>query len=142
MKRRERMLKDLDRDIREHIEVETQDNVALGMSPDDARRAAVLKFDNVPRAKEDTRAVWTFIWLEQLLQDIRFALRALRKNPGFALTAILILALGIAANVIVFGVLQALVLRLPDMPHAERVMTLAQQSNLSKFCVSGSARRA
>jgi predicted permease len=61
-----------------------------------------------------------------LMQDLRFALRQMRRSPGFALTAVFTLALGIAANVIVFGVLQALVLRPIDVPHADRVMTLAR----------------
>ena len=60
-----------------------------------------------------------------LLYDVRFGMRQMRRSPGFAITAVLILALGIAANVIVFGVLEALVLRPIDVPHAERVMTLA-----------------
>src|SRR5579863_5790957 len=59
-----------------------------------------------------------------LLHDLRFALRQMRRSPGFALTAVVTLALGIAANVIVFGVLQALILRPLDLPHADRVMTL------------------
>ena len=124
IKRRKRMLEDLDRDIREHIDIETQDNIARGMSPEDARYAAMRKFGNVRRVKEETREVWILVWLEQLQQDVRFALRTLRKNPGFALTAVIILALGIAANVIVFGVLQGLDLRPLDVPHADRVMTL------------------
>jgi len=124
MRQRKRMLEDLEQDIRDHIETETQDNIDRGMSPEEARYAAIRKFGNVTRVKEDTREVWTFVWLEQLLQDVRFALRTLRKNPGFALTAVLILALGIAANVIVLGVLQGLVLRTLDVPHADRVMTL------------------
>ena len=124
MKRRKQMLEELDQDIRDHIEGETQDNIERGMSPEEARYAAMRKFGNVMRVKEDTRAVWTIVWLEQLLQDFRFALRTLRKNPGFALTAVLILALGIAANVIVFGVLEGLVLRQLDVPHPEQVMTL------------------
>ncbi len=66
--------------------------------------------------------------MTNLLQDLRFALRQMRRSPGFAVTAVLTLALGIAANVIVFGVLQALVLRPIDVPHAERVMTLAHTS--------------
>jgi predicted permease len=124
MKLRKRMVKDLDQDFRDHIERETHDNIGRGMSPEEARYAATRKFGNVTRIKEETRAVWSFVWLEQLLQDIRFAFRTLRKNPGFATTAVLILALGIAANVIVFGVLQALILRQLDLPHADRVMTL------------------
>lgn len=126
MTKRERMLKNLDQDIREHIETETQDNISRGMSPEEAHYAAMRKFGNVRRVQEETREVWSFVWLEQLLQDFRFALRVLRKKPGFALTAILILALGIAANIVVFGVLQAMVLRPLDVPHAERVMTLAR----------------
>ena len=63
--------------------------------------------------------------MSTLLQDLRFALRQMRRSPGFAVTAVLTLALGIAANVIVFGVLQAMVLRPLDVPHPDRVMTLA-----------------
>jgi multisubunit Na+/H+ antiporter MnhB subunit len=64
----------------------------------------------------------------------------MRRSPGFALTAVLTLALGIAANVMVFGVLQALVLRPINVPHPDRVMTLAHRSGLSDFFLSGSAR--
>jgi predicted permease len=122
--RRKRMLKDLDRDIREHLELEVQDNLDRGMSPEDARYAALRTFGNVTRVKEETRGVWISVRLEQLLQDFRLALRSLRRNPGFAFTAVLILALGIAANVIVFGVMDAVVLRSVNLPHPEQVMTL------------------
>jgi predicted permease len=124
MWRRKRILDDLDRDIREHLELEVQDNIDRGMAPDAARYAALRKFGNVTRVKEDTRAVWSFVWLEQWLQDFRLALRSLRRNPGLACTAVLILTLGIAANVIVFGVMDALVLRPLNLPHPEQVMTL------------------
>jgi hypothetical protein len=124
MRHRKRMMEGLDQDIREHIAMETQDKIERGMLPEEARYAAMRKFGNVTRVKEETREVWSFVWLEQLLQDVRIALRMLGKNPGFALTAVLILALGIAANVIVFGVLQALVLRQLDVPHADRVIGL------------------
>jgi predicted permease len=126
MRRRKQMLQDLDQDIRDHIERETQDNIDRGMSREDARYAAMRKFGNVTQVKEDTRAVWTLVWLEQLLQDLRFALRQMRRSPGFAITTVLILALGITANVIVFGVLQALILRPLDVPHPDRVKTLAR----------------
>src|ERR1017187_6141987 len=65
--------------------------------------------------------------MTNVLQDLRFALRQMRRSPGFALTSVFTLALGIAANVIVFGVLQALILRPIDVPHGERVMTLAHK---------------
>ena len=87
MKRRERMMEDLEQDIREHIEMETQDNIARGMSPEEARYAAVRKFGNVTRVRENAREVWSFVWLEQLWQDVRFGLRMLLKSPAFTAVA-------------------------------------------------------
>ena len=80
MNRREGMMEDLDQDIRDFVERETQDNIERGMSPEEARYAALRKFGNVTRAKEDTWEVWSYRWLEQLWQDIRYGLRMTAKR--------------------------------------------------------------
>ena len=73
MWRRNRMLKELEEDIREHIARETQDNIERGMTPEEARHAAMRKFGNVTRVKEDVREAWGFVWLEQLLRTCAMA---------------------------------------------------------------------
>ncbi|MGA2074762.1 MAG: permease prefix domain 1-containing protein [Terriglobia bacterium] len=71
MSRRKRMMEDLNQDIRDYIERETQDNIDPGLPPEEARYTALRKFGNVTRVKEETWEVWSFVWLEQLWQDIR-----------------------------------------------------------------------
>jgi len=124
MSRRKRMLEELDHDIRDHIETETQDNIERGMSPEDARYAAMRKFGNITQFKEETREVWSFLRLEQLLQDIRFAARMLRRSPSFAAVVILTLTIGIGANIAVFSVADAVLLRPFPYPQSDRLVVL------------------
>lgn len=116
----------LDEEIREYIEHETDENIARGMSPEAARQAAIRKFGNVTRVKEDARAVWTAVWLEQWLQDAGYGWRMLRRNPAFSAAVVLTLALGIGMNSAMFSVMDAVLFRHVSYPDSERLIWVAQ----------------
>jgi putative ABC transport system permease protein len=127
-----RALDHLDDHIRDHIDRETRDNMDRGMSPGEARAAALRKFGNVTRVMEDTRAVWRPVWVEQLVQDVRQGIRMLYRNPGFALVVILTLALAIGLNTVVFSVVNAVLIRPLPYPHADRLVWLTEANSLLK----------
>lgn len=111
--RREAMERELEAELAYHIERETEKYVAMGIPPEEARRRARLAFGGVEGMKEASRDVRGTVLLEALIRDVRYGARSLRRSPGFALTAILCLALGIGATSTVFGIIDALYLRPP-----------------------------
>ena len=106
--RRER---ELAAEMQAHLEMQTEDNLTHGLSPEEARRQALLKFGGVESAKESYRDQRGLPQLEALVQDTQYAFRAMRKSPGFAATAVLSLGLGIAATTAIFSIVYSTLLR-------------------------------
>jgi predicted permease len=117
--RRRKIYNDLSEEIRLHMEERTEQLMREGMSPKEAEREARRAFGNRTLLEERSREVWQWPTLESIGADVRFALRQLRKSPGFTIAAVLTLALAIGANAVVFGIMDGLVLRPLNVPQAE-----------------------
>jgi len=112
---------DLDDELQYHLAQRTEEFIAKGMSPDDARYAALREMDGLTQRKEECRDARGVNFIDNTLRDVRYAWRILKKSPGFALVAILTLTLAIGANAVVFGILNGLILRPLNAPHAENL---------------------
>ena len=116
---------DLAEEMREHLEEKTEQFMREGMSREEATRAARRAFGNATLIEERGREAWQWPRLESLLADAKFALRQLRRSPGFAVTAVLTLALGIGANTAIFTLVDSIMLRPLPYPHQEDLMRIS-----------------
>ena len=120
---RERALQD---ELRTHIDFETDENIERGMTPDEARRNALVKFGNQQLVQEDSGAQWSLPSLESLIKDIHFGWRVLWKAPGFSIIAVLTLALGIGATTAIFSVAYSVLIKPLPYPDPEKLVLVAQ----------------
>jgi len=109
--RKEPLDRELDAEMALHLEMAIEENVRRGMNPEEARRKAMVRFGGVQQAREQQREARGLPWVDVLMQDLRFTFRTLSRDRGFAIIAVLILALGIGANIAVFSVVNTILLR-------------------------------
>ena len=121
---RNRRERDVADELAFHLAMRQAEHERAGADPDAARRAAARQFGNVAVLKEQTQEMWTFPSFESLLQDVRYALRTLRRTPAFSIAAVLVLTVGIGANTAIFSVIDAMLLRGLPYPDADRLVVL------------------
>ncbi len=126
---RSKLEQDIDRELRSHMEMRIADNIAAGMSPEQARRDALIRFGNRTAIREGVTAVDAELIFDSLWREMRYAMRQLRRTPAFTITALVTLVLGIGANVVVFSVLEQLVLKRLDVPQPSGLYNVAHATH-------------
>ncbi len=121
---------DLERELRSDLELEEEEQREAGISKDEAQCAALRAFGNPALIREQTLAVWWWNWLESLARDLRFSVRTLRRSPGFTVIAILVMALGIGANVALFTVVRGVLLKPLPFQDPNRLVMLYESGFL------------
>ncbi len=124
---RERLEADLDKELRFHFESQVADRVRSGIPESEARRHTRIEFGGIEQIKEDCRERRGTMWLESLLQDVRYALRQLRKAPGFTLTVLLTLALGVGATTAIFTLVQQVMLQSLPVTRPDQLWRIGDQ---------------
>ena len=133
---------DLDAEVAEHLELAVKENMGRGLSEEEARRQALVRFGGVAQAKEQQREARGLPWLDVLLQDLRFTFRTLGRDRGFTAVAVIILGLGIGANIAVFSVVNTILLRplpLRNPQQLVRILTKDPRGGESSMTYSADA---
>ena len=119
---------ELDAEMAAHLELATEENLQSGMPADEARRQAMIRFGGVTQAKEQQREARGLPWLDVLMQDVRFTLRTLGRDRGFTVIAVIILGLGIGANITVFSVVNTILLRPLPFPNPQQLVRILSKN--------------
>src|SRR4051794_40826875 len=127
--RRRRVEQELDEELQYHLDRKIELYRAQGLGPDESRQAALRDMDGLTQRKEECRDARRLNLIDDTVGDIRYAFRVLGKSPGFTTVAVLTLALAIGANSVVFGILNALILRPLDLPRAESLYSLQRTTD-------------
>lgn len=129
---RSRLEREIDEELKSHLEMRTEDNLAEGMLPEHARRDAVLRFGNPTMTKEQVTGVDAALLLESVWRDLMYTLRQFWRNPGFSLTAILVLVLGIAASVSIFAFVDAVLIKPLPYQNPKRLVGVFESTPLGQ----------
>ncbi len=127
--RRARLENDLDRELRYHFDRRVEDLRAQGRREDDARKQAAIEMGGIEQVQEDVRETWTLRWLDDAARDAGYAARSLARSPGFTITAVMSLAIGIGASAAIFSLLDQVLLRLLPVREPERLVLVDWKGN-------------
>ncbi len=123
----------LDAELNFHLDQQIAENLAAGMAPEEARRAALRAFGNLTTLRDQARNTWNWLWLEILVRDVKYGVRTLARTPGFSVLAVVVMGLGIGANVALFTVVHSVLLKPLPFKDQDRLVRLFEANSQGIF---------